>query len=227
MTLPYQDITTVYYALAAVLLPLFAFLINVCLPGKSNKLSGWLSTLVILISTVLSVLVFAGIWNHEPVHVQTPWFTIGATKLYAGILLNNLSALMLLLVSLVALPVHIYSTAYMGHDENYKRYFIYLSFFCFSMLALVVVDNMFLFYAFWELVGFSSYLLIGFWFTKVKAVQANKKAFIMNRIGDVGLLVAIIILFSYYHTADIVQLFGDNAAVIQISIYRYWIGYFI
>ena len=74
------------------------------------------------------------------------WFTIGATKLYAGILLNNLSALMLLLVSLVALPVHIYSTAYMGHDENYKRYFSYLSFFCFSMLALVVADNLVLFY---------------------------------------------------------------------------------
>ena len=222
MTHPYEDITTVYYALAAVLLPLFAFLVNVCLPGKRNKISGWVSTLAILISTVLSVLVFAGIWNREPLHVQTLWFTIGATKLYAGILLNNLSALMLLLVSLVALPVHIYSTAYMGHDENYKRYFSYLSFFCFSMLALVVVDNMFLFYAFWELVGFSSYLLIGFWFTKSKAVQANKKAFIMNRIGDVGLLVAIIILFTYYHTADIVQLFGDNAAVKATQISALW-----
>ena len=222
LTQPYQDITTIYYALAAVLLPLFAFLVNVCLPGKKNKISGWVSTLAILISTVLSVLVFAGIWNREPLHVQTLWFTIGATKLYAGVLLNNLSALMLLLVSLVALPVHIYSTAYMGHDENYKRYFSYLSFFCFSMLALVVVDNMFLFYAFWELVGFSSYLLIGFWFTKSKAVQANKKAFIMNRIGDVGLLVAIIILFTYYHTADIVQLFGDNAAVKATQIPALW-----
>lgn len=222
MTPPYQDITTVYYALAAVLLPLFAFLVNVCLPGKANKISGWLSTFAILISAVLASLVFAGIWNHEPVHVQTVWFTIGATKLYAGILLNNLSALMLLLVSLVALPVHIYSTAYMGHDENYKRYFTYLSFFCFSMLALVVVDNMFLFYAFWELVGFSSYLLIGFWFTKSKAVQANKKAFIMNRIGDVGLLVAIIILFTYYHTSDITQLFGDNAAVKATQIPVLW-----
>jgi len=222
LTQPYQDITTIYYALAAVLLPLFAFLVNVCLPGKRNKISGWLSTLAILISTVLSVLVFAGIWNREPLHVQALWFTIGATKLYAGILLNNLSALMLLLVSLVAVPVHIYSTAYMGHDENYKRYFSYLSFFCFSMLALVVVDNMFLFYAFWELVGFSSYLLIGFWFTRAKAVQANKKAFIMNRIGDVGLLVAIIILFTYYHTADITQLFGDNAAVKATQIPAIW-----
>jgi len=213
ITQSYQDITTIYYALAAVLLPLLAFLVNICLPGKRNKTSGWLSTLAIFGSVVLSAMVFAGIWNREPLHVQTLWFTIGDNSLYAGVLLNNLSALMLLLVSLVALPVHIYSTAYMGHDANYKRYFTYLSFFCFSMLALVVVDNMFLFYAFWELVGFSSYLLIGFWFTRAKAVQANKKAFIMNRIGDVGLLVAIIILFTYCHTADIAQLFGDNVAV--------------
>ncbi len=116
---------------------------------------------------------------------------------------------MLLLVNLIALPVHIYSTAYMKNDENYNRYFAYLSFFCFSMLALVVVDNLILFYIFWEMVGFSSYLLIGFWFTRDKAVQANKKAFIMNRIGDMGLLIAIIILFTMYHTFDIDKLFGE------------------
>ena len=122
---------------------------------------------------------------------------------------------MLLLVSVIALPVHIYSTAYMKDDERYKRYFTWLSFFCFSMLALVVADNLVLFYGFWELVGFSSYLLIGFWFTKEKAIQANKKAFIMNRIGDVGLLIAILILFAQYHTFDIVQLFGDGGISIQ------------
>ncbi|WP_221269460.1 NADH-quinone oxidoreductase subunit L [Mucilaginibacter sp. X5P1] len=201
--IPYQDITIVYYALAAVLLPFAAFLVNICLPGKRNSVSGWVSTLAILISVVLSATVFAQVWNKPQLHVQQLWFTIGATKLYAGVLLNNLSVLMLLLVSLIALPVHIYSTAYMKYDESYKRYFTYLSLFCFSMLALVVVDNLILFYAFWELVGFSSYLLIGFWFTKTKAMQANKKAFIMNRIGDVGLLMAIMILFSVFHTFDI------------------------
>lgn len=213
ITTPYQSTSIACYAIIAVLLPLAAFLINACLPGKTNKLSGTVSTIAILVSTVLAAFVFAKVWNNAPIHIQRLWFTIGDSKLYAGVLLNNLSALMLLLVSLVALPVHIYSTAYMAHDERYKRYFTYLSFFCFSMLALVVVDNMFLFYAFWELVGFSSYLLIGFWFTKDKAIQANKKAFIMNRIGDVGLLVAIIILFAQYRTADISQLFGDNALV--------------
>jgi len=219
--LPYQDPTITYYALAAVLLPLLAFLINCCLPGKTNKASGLIATLAILLSTLLSGFVFSRIWNHDAIHARTLWFTIGDTKLYAGVLLNNLSALMLLLVSLIALPVHIYSTAYMKHDANYKRYFTYLSFFCFSMLALVVADNLFLLYGFWELVGFSSYLLIGFWFTKEKTIQANKKAFIINRIGDIGLLVAIIILFNQYHTADIAQLFGGNTSIQVPAMWQY------
>jgi len=198
--------------MGAVLLPLLAAVIGFCLPARS-KVSGWLSTLAILLSAVLSVAVFSKVWNQHPVHQQQLWFTIGETKVYAGILLNNLSVLMLVLVSVVALPVHIYSTAYMKNDERYGRYFTYLSFFCFSMLALVVTDSLVLFYAFWELVGFSSYLLIGFWRTKQAAVLANKKAFIMNRIGDIGLLSAIIIIYTTTRSFDINQLFGTNALV--------------
>jgi NADH-quinone oxidoreductase subunit L len=217
-TIPYNDLSTIYFAIATVLLPLFACIVNCCLPGKRNKLSGWIATTAILVSCVLAAIVFSKIWNSQQEHVQKLWFTIGATQLYAGVLLNNLSAILLLLVSVIALPVHIYSTAYMKHDDNYGRYFIYLSLFCFSMLALVVVDNMVLLYAFWELVGFSSYLLIGFWFTRDKAVQANKKAFLMNRIGDVGLLTAIIILFAQYRTFDLVQLFGSDELISQSTI---------
>ena len=214
------DTLTIKFTLAAVLLPLLAFVINLAVPGKSNKASGWISTGAILISCVLSVSVFSKVWNSDHlIHQQALWFTIGDTKVYAGILLNNLSVLMLLLVNVIALPVHIYSTAYMKNDEHYNRYFAYLSLFCFSMLALVVADNLVLFYGFWELVGFSSYLLIGFWFTRHKAVQANKKAFIMNRIGDIGLLTAIIILFTQYHTFDIDTLFGS------IDIAKFTIGH--
>jgi NADH-quinone oxidoreductase subunit L len=207
------DTLTIRFALVAALLPLLAFVINICIPGKSNKAAGWISTLAILGSCVLSVFVFSKVWNQHQVHQQFLWFTIGGIKLYAGVLLNNLSVLMLVLVSVIALPVHIYSTAYMKHDEHYKRYFTYLSFFCFSMLALVVADSLILFYVFWELVGFSSYLLIGFWFTRPKAILANKKAFIMNRIGDIGLLIAIILIYTVFHTFDIDQLFGQNALV--------------
>jgi NADH-quinone oxidoreductase subunit L len=217
-TIPYTDSPIISYTIAAVALPLFAALINFCLPVKS-KLAGWISTLAILLGCVLSAIVFAAVWIQQPLHTQTLWFTIGTTKVFAGILLNNLSVMMLLLVSLIALPVHIYSTAYMKHDDRYSRYFTYLSFFCFSMLGLVIVDSLVLFYAFWELVGFSSYLLIGFWFTKDKAVQANKKAFIMNRIGDIGLLSAIIIIFAKFHTFDIATLFINDNLVFKSVIH--------
>jgi NADH-quinone oxidoreductase subunit L len=207
------DTLTIRFAMTAVILPLLAFVINVSLPGRTNKAAGWVSTLAILTSCVLSIMVFSKVWNQHTVHQQQLWFTIGNTKVYTGILLNNLSVLMMVLVSAIALPVHVYSTRYMKFDAHYKRYFTYLSFFCFSMMALVVVDNLVLFYIFWELVGFSSYLLIGFWFTRPKAIIANKKAFIMNRIGDIGLLSAIIILYISFHTFDITQLFGDSALV--------------
>ena len=219
--LTHIDTLTTKFALTAVLLPLLAAIVNYGLPAKS-KITGWVSTLAILGSAILSIFTFAQVWNQHEVHQQQLWFSIGATKVYAGILLNNLSVLMLVLVSLVALPVHIYSTAYMKEDARYGRYFTYLSFFCFSMLALVVTDNLILFYAFWELVGFSSYLLIGFWFSKPAAVLANKKAFIMNRIGDIGLLTAIITLFVSCHTFDITQLFGANALVRTIAIPTNW-----
>ncbi|GAB2684343.1 NADH-quinone oxidoreductase subunit L [Mucilaginibacter koreensis] len=211
--LPYHDLQTVYYALIAVVLPFAAFVINFCLSDKlGSKISGAVSSLGIGISAVFAIITFSSVWNTPGIHAHQLWFSIGTTQVFAGLWLNNLSVLMLLLVTLVALPVHIYSMAYMKQGEH-KRYFSYLSFFCFSMLALVVVDSLITFYAFWELVGFSSYLLIGFWFTRDSAVQANKKAFIMNRVGDVGLLIAIGILFSQYHTFDLVELFGAKGIV--------------
>jgi NADH-quinone oxidoreductase subunit L len=120
---------------------------------------------------------------------------------------------MLVLISLIALLVHIYSAEYMRKDVLKYRYFTYLSLFCFAMMSVVMADNLFILYAFWELVGFSSYLLIGFWFTKEKAVQANKKAMIMNRIGDIGFLIGIMIMLSQFHTLDIDTLFGSGSLI--------------
>ncbi|RCH56898.1 NADH-quinone oxidoreductase subunit L [Mucilaginibacter hurinus] len=212
------------YTLIAVFAPLLAAIINFCLPAN-RKHAGWVSTGAVLTSAAMAAILFIHIWENKTFHVQQLWFGIGDTKVFAGIWLNNLSVMMLGLVSLIALPVHIYSIAYMHHDARFNRYFTYLSFFCFSMLALVVVDSLILFYAFWELVGFSSYLLIGFWFTREAAVQANKKAFIMNRIGDVGLLAAIIILFSHFHTFDMVALFGEDGLVANAAIFNHlWIA---
>lgn len=208
-TLSHTDLQTIQLTLIAVGLPFVAFLLNYFVLHKS-RVASWVSTLAIVVSLVLSIMIFSRVWDRggPALHAQALWFTIGGTRVYAGVLLNNLSVLMLLLVTLIATPVHLYSMSYMRNDDRYERYFTWLSFFCFSMLALVVVDNLALLYACWELVGFSSYLLIGFWYTRRKAVLANKKAFIMNRIGDVGLIAAIMILFTVYHTFDIEKLFG-------------------
>jgi len=216
--LSHTDTQLICYTLVAVLAPFAAFLINALILKVNSRASGWLSTLAMLLSLVCALYVFAGLWNSHQIHQKILWFTIGNTPVYAGLLLNNLSVLLLLLVPLIALPVHIYGIAYMKAEPMFGRYFTYLSFFCFSMLALVVCDNMILFYAFWELVGFSSYLLIGFWNTRDKAVQANKKAFIMNRIGDVGLLIAMITLFTQFHTFDIDALFGNGGLVKQATL---------
>ncbi|RKR82567.1 proton-translocating NADH-quinone oxidoreductase chain L [Mucilaginibacter gracilis] len=211
-------------AILAVVLPFVAFLVNYLFVPKQSKLSGGVSAVAILLTFALSAYVFFQIWDQSPIHVRHLWFSIGDSQVYVGVWLNNLSVLMLLLVSAIALPVHIYSMAYMDGDERYSTYFAYLSFFCFAMLALVIMDNLLLLYAFWELVGFASYLLIGFWFTREKAVQANKKAFIMNRIGDVGLLIGILIIYSHYHTFDMVTLFdGGNPLVAGASIGTPWI----
>ncbi len=223
--LSYTDPLIIQLAIAVVLLPFAAFLINFLLISKTSKVSGWISSLAILLSFILSAIVFFKVWDKpHDIHVQQVWFAIGNVKVQIGLWLNNLSVLMLLLVPAVALPVHIYSIAYMAGDAKYTRYFTYLSFFCFAMLALVVMDNMLLMYAFWELVGFASYLLIGFWFTRDKAVQANKKAFIMNRIGDIALLVGILMLYAHYHTFDMVKLFaGDNALANAQGVDKAWL----
>src|SRR5690606_27987791 len=150
------------------------------------------------------------VWQEAPVTATIHWFTIGNKVFTLGILLNNLTAFMQFIVCVIALPVHIYSKAYMKGDPGVHRYWMYLSLFCFAMLGLTISKNLFMMYVFWELVGIASYLLIGFWFTKDTATEASKKAFIVNRIGDIGFLIGIYILFSLFGTLDLVDLFGKE-----------------
>lgn len=199
-------------AVLAASLPLLSFLALLLLPVK--KLGG-VSISLISVSFLLSALLFSRVWNTEVIHQQYTWFTIGSSVFKVGVLLNNLSVLMLLLVSAIALLVHIYSTAYMQGDAYLHRYWAYLGLFCFSMLGLVITDNLLVLYMFWELVGFSSYLLIGFWFTRDAATQASKKAFVMNRLGDLGFLTGIMIVFSQFRTLDINTLFDQGGLVVK------------
>lgn len=204
-------------ALVAALMPLISFCGIFLFPGNRAR-GAYFSIFNICVSLVISILVFTSVWNEPQVHVQWNWFTIGSWKFTAGILLNNLSVLMMLLVSFIATLVHVYSTRYMQGDAYYFRYWAYLGLFCFSMLGLVIADSLLLIYMFWELVGFSSYLLIGFWFTKESAVLANKKAFLMNRLGDLGFLSGLMILFTQFNTLDLDQLFGVQGLMAESSI---------
>ena len=197
-------------ALLVVLFPLISFVFISF--GKSGK-GATLSIVNLGLSFLGSIFLFQQVWNKAPLHAQVDWFTVGTIHFTAGILLNNLSVLMLLLVSGIALLVHIYSVEYMKGDAYLHRYWAYLGLFCFSMLGLVIADNLLIVYMFWELVGFSSYLLIGFWFTKQTAALASKKAFIINRIGDLGFLTGLMILYSQFKTLDIQLLLGDDGLI--------------
>ncbi len=226
-------ISPVFAAIVVVALPFIAFLIQAIVGKRST--SGNISLIAICLSTIISlVFVFAEVWQSMPRSATQPWFTIGVSTFTVGVLLNNLTVLMQLLVCVIALPVHIYSRAYMKGDPGIHRYWMYLSLFCFAMLGLCISKNLFMMYIFWELVGFASYLLIGFWFTKESAVQANKKAFIVNRIGDLGFLIGIATVFSVYGSLDLVELFGkegrfysiatDNSALLTLAGIGFFIG---
>lgn len=206
------NISPIMGSILVVLLPFLAFLIQAIL-GKRGK-SGNVSLIAILLSTILSLIfVFVEVWKTTPISADYNWFTIGTHTFTIGVLLNNLTVLMQLIVCVIALPVHIYSRTYMKGDPGIHRYWMYLSLFCFSMLGLTISNNLLMMYIFWELVGFASYLLIGFWFTKESAVQANKKAFIINRIGDLGFLLGIASVYSIYGSLNLVELFGKEGLV--------------
>ena len=199
------------------LLPLIGFLVP-ALGGKTifKKQTGWFATFLLAVSTALAC---STAWNyffsygkengiyqkHFPFH--TTWLQLTDTlSIDMGILLDPISALMIVVVCIVSLMVHLYSLGYMKHEERYAMYFAYLGLFTFSMLGLVLSSNLFQIYMFWELVGVSSYLLIGFYFERPKAVAAAKKAFIVTRFADLGFLIGILALSYQAESLDFVTL---------------------
>jgi NADH-quinone oxidoreductase subunit L len=132
---------------------------------------------------------------------------IGTINIELGIMVDNLTVIMILTVMIISMLVHIYSIAYMKGDRLYNTYFAYLGIFTFSMAGIVFTHNFLMMYIFWELVGLSSYLLIGFWYERKSASDAAKKAFIVNRIGDIGMFLGILILYTTYHTFSFDKIF--------------------
>ncbi len=147
---------------------------------------------------------------------------IGPLQIKMGIVIDNLTAIMLAMVTLISLLVHLYSTGYMAGDKNYGRYFAFLGIFTFSMLGIVLSDNFFSIYIFWELVGLSSYLLIGFFFEKDSAADAQKKAFLANRVGDIGMWLGILILYSQFHTFSFAEI-NVNLAAGKFAMSNAWL----
>ena len=150
----------------------------------------------------------------EARHVEQiifPWMTSGDLHVPFGFQLDQLSAVMVLVVTGVGLLIHIYSTGYMGHDHGVQRYFTYLNLFMASMLILVLANNYLLMFVGWEGVGVCSYLLIGFWFEKKSAGDAGKKAFITNRIGDFGFILGLFLMFLTYHSLTYSDVFAKVA----------------
>ena len=185
-----------------ILIPLGSFVVNglVVRPflPQYERLAGWLTILSLAVAFGLSILAYTTVNSaHGPVDFGThDWLSVPGLTLSIGILLDPLTAIMLIVVSGVSLMVQIYSQGYMKGDPSYIRYYAFMSLFTASMLGLVTARNIIQLYVFWELVGVSSYLLIGFWFTKPSAAAAAKKAFLVTRLGDFGFLIAILALFA-------------------------------
>jgi NADH-quinone oxidoreductase subunit L len=136
------------------------------------------------------------------------WIGAGDFRAEAGLLLDPLSAVMILVVSGVGFLIHVYATGYMRGDRDYARFFAFLNLFVFSMLMLVLADNYLLLYLFWEAVGLCSYLLIGFWFERPSAAEAGKKAFVVNRVGDFGFGLGVMLLWTSLGTLDYAEVFA-------------------
>ena len=178
----------------------------------------------VAISTVLSFFVFnavvlnGGEGFNGPLYV---WGEAGSLRLEIGFLIDELSATMMLVVSFVSLMIHVYTIGYMADDPGYQRFFSYISLFTFSMLMLVMSNNFLQLFFGWEAVGVVSYLLIGFWFKRESAIQANLKAFLVNRVGDLGFLLGIAAVLMYFGTLDYASVFaaapGRAEATINIA----------
>jgi NADH-quinone oxidoreductase subunit L len=194
---------------AIFLLPLFSllFISLILRPFFNNypKLSGYTIIACLTAALGLSIWVFTSS-DQFPIQSTVEWAVVGNFKISLGFIADNLTAIMLIVVSGVSLLVQIYSQGYMKGDPGYHRYFAWMSLFTMSMLGLVLASNLLLIYVFWEGVGLGSYLLIGFWFHRPSAAAAAKKAFIVTRFGDFGFLIGILILYFTYGTFNIAEL---------------------
>ncbi|MFQ6616792.1 MAG: NADH-quinone oxidoreductase subunit L, partial [Fidelibacterota bacterium] len=190
----------ILYGLLILVLPLAAFVIQIFLGRRLPRQGDWVSVGAVVLTLCIALAMFGFmLYSYDfDIRYETTWtwFDLGAMTMEVGVLIDTITIVMLLVVAVVSSLCHIYSIGYMARDPRYARYFAYLSLFTFSMNGIVLSNNLFTIFIFWELVGLSSYLLIGFWFERDSAADAGKKAFLVNRIGDIGMFIGILIFFT-------------------------------
>ena len=195
-------------------LPIVAAGIIAVLEQPRRKLASSLAIGSLGISLLIAIAAFAHVlsgWSHGHAVrevVNFSWLQVGTQAVELGWVLDPLSAVMLVMVTFVGLLIFIYSTGYMEHDENYTRFFCFLALFAGAMLGVVISDSILLLFMCWELVGLTSYLLIGFWYQRPAAAAAARKAFLTTRVGDIFFLLGIVWLFAQTGTL----LFYDHGA---------------
>jgi len=184
-----------------------------------RKLSHTFTILGVLIAFVLSALTLQSVVVDGARFNETlyTWMVVGGLKMEVGFLVDGLTAMMMCVVTFVSLMVHLYTIGYMEEDEGYNRFFGYISLFTFSMLMLVMSNNMLQLFFGWEAVGLVSYLLIGFWFNKPSAIFANMKAFLVNRVGDFGFILGIGLIAAYGGTLNYAEAFAKAGELGKLS----------
>jgi NADH-quinone oxidoreductase subunit L len=189
--------------------PLVGALVNALGGRVIGRRAHWVAVPALVLSFIAAALAFSRVWHGETYAGQLfPWVVAGAFKTAVAVQLDQLSAVMLLVVTGVGLLIHIYSVGYMHGDSGYARFFAYLNLFVFAMTMLVLAGNYLLLYVFWEAVGLCSYLLIGFWYERPAAAAAGKKAFIVNRVGDCGFGLGLMWLWTALGTLDYAGVFA-------------------
>ncbi|MEO8389237.1 NADH-quinone oxidoreductase subunit L [Polaromonas sp.] len=184
-----------------------------------RRLSHTLTILGVLVAFVISAMTLKSVAIDGARFNETlyTWMNVGGLKMEIGFLVDGLTAMMMCVVTFVSLMVHIYTIGYMEEDEGYNRFFAYISLFTFSMLMLVMSNNMLQLFFGWEAVGLVSYLLIGFWFNKPTAIFANMKAFLVNRVGDFGFILGIGLIAAYAGTLNYAEAFAKADALSKLS----------
>ncbi|HYG03153.1 MAG TPA: NADH-quinone oxidoreductase subunit L [Chryseosolibacter sp.] len=182
--------------MAVLLLPLISFVICLLISEAYAWIASLFGSFMMLVTFVVVLVLITQQWQQPVVAVDLKWFTLGADDITVNLIISNTVLTMLVVVISISLLIHLFSIGYIAGDPNMRRYFAMLGFFTFSMIGIVISDSLLVMFIFWELVGFSSYMLIGHYNEKHEAAIAAKKAFVINRLADLGYIIGMILIFA-------------------------------